>query len=47
MIYTDGSRDHNGKVGGGWCAVGNGAGSMVVGSVTTVFCFFFFFFIFT
>ena len=34
--YTDGSRDEDGRVGGGWYADGNGAGSVAVGEVATV-----------
>ena len=36
MVYTDGSRDSDGQVGGGWHAPGNGAGSVAVGSIATV-----------
>ena len=36
VVYTDGSRDGGGRVGGGWHAPGNGAGSVAVGSVATV-----------
>ena len=36
MVYTDGSRDSDGRVGGGWHAPGNGAGSVAVGSIATV-----------
>ena len=36
VVYTDGSRDSDGRVGGGWHAPGNGAGSVAVGSIATV-----------
>ena len=36
VVYTDGSRDGGGQVGGGWHAPENGAGSVTVGSITTV-----------
>ena len=36
MVYTDGSRDGDGRVWGGWHAPGNGAGSVAVGSIATV-----------
>ena len=36
VVYTDGSRDCDGQVGGGWHAPGNGAGSVAVGSIATV-----------
>ena len=36
MVYTDGSRDGDGQVGGGWRAPSNGAGSVVVGNIATV-----------
>ena len=36
MVYTDGSRDNDGRVGGGWHAAENGAGSVAVGSIATV-----------
>ena len=36
VVYTDGSRDGGGQVGGGWYATENGAGSVAVGSITTV-----------
>ena len=36
VVYTDSSRNDDGKVGGGWYATGNGAGSMAVGSIATV-----------
>ena len=36
VVYTDGSRDGDGRVGGGWHAPGNGAGSTAVGSIATV-----------
>ena len=36
VVYTDGSRDSGGRVGGGWHAPGNGAGSVAVGSIATV-----------
>ena len=35
VVYTDGSRDGDGRVGGGWHALGNGAGSTAVGSIAT------------
>ena len=36
MVYTDGSRDGDGRVTGGWHASGNEAGSTMVGSIATV-----------
>ena len=36
VVYTDGSRDSDGRVGGGWHAPGNGAGTVTVGSIATV-----------
>ena len=36
VVYTDGSRDEDGRVGGGWYANGNRAGSVAVGDVATV-----------
>ena len=36
VVYMDGSRDGGGRVGGGWYANGNGAGSVAVGNVVTV-----------
>ena len=36
VVYTDGSRDGGGQVGGGWYAPENGAGSVAVGSIATV-----------
>ena len=36
MVYTDGSRDSDGRVGGGWHALGNGAGSVEVSNIATV-----------
>ena len=36
VVYTDGSRDSDGRVGGRWHAPGNGAGSVAVGSIATV-----------
>ena len=36
VVYTDGSRDGDGRVRGGWHALGNGAGSIAVGSIATV-----------
>ena len=36
VVYTDGSRDSGGQVGGGWHAPQNGAGSVAVGSIATV-----------
>ena len=36
MVYTDGSRDSDGRVGGGWHAPGNGAGSVALCSIATV-----------
>ena len=36
VVYTDGSRDGDGRVGGGWHAPGLGAGSVAVGSIATV-----------
>ena len=36
VVYTDGSRDGGGQVGGGWYAPKNGAGSVAVGNITTV-----------
>ena len=36
VVYTDGSRDQEGRVGGRWYADGNGAGSVAVGLVATV-----------
>ena len=36
VVYTDGSRDNDGRVGGGWHAAENGAGSVAVGSIATV-----------
>ena len=36
VVYTDGSRDSDGRVGGGWHAPGNGAGSVAVGSIATM-----------
>ena len=35
-VYTDGSRDSDGRVAGGWHASGNGAGSVAVGNIATV-----------
>ena len=36
VVYTDGSRDNGGRVGGGGHALGNGADSVSVGSIATV-----------
>ena len=36
VVYTDGSRDGDGRVGGEWHAPQNGAGSVAVGSIATV-----------
>ena len=36
VVYTDGSRDGDGRIGGWWHASGNGAGSIPVGSIATV-----------
>ena len=36
VVYTDGRRDSDGRVGGGWHASGNGAGSVAVGNIATV-----------
>ena len=36
VVYTDGSRDSDGRVGGRWHASGDGAGSVAVGSIATV-----------
>ena len=36
VVYTDGSRASDGRVGGGWHAPGNGAGSVAVGNIATV-----------
>ena len=36
VVYTDSSKDGDGRVGGGWHAPGNGAGSVAVGSIATV-----------
>ena len=36
VVYTDGSRGSDCRVGGGWHAVGNGAGSVSVGSIATL-----------
>lgn len=36
VVYTDGSRDDGGRVGGGWYADDNGASSVAVGNVATV-----------
>lgn len=36
VIYTDGSRNQESRVGGGWYADGNGAGSEAVHTVVTV-----------
>ena len=36
VVYTDGSRDIGGQGGGRWYAPGNGAGSVAVGSIATV-----------
>ena len=36
VIYTDSSRDSDDRVGGGWHAPRNGAGSVAVGSIATV-----------
>ena len=36
VVYTDGSRDSDGRVGGGSHASGNGAGSVAVASIATV-----------
>ena len=36
VVYTDGSRDGDGRVRGGWHAPRNGAGSIAVGSIATV-----------
>ena len=36
VVYTDSRRDSDGRVGGGWHAPGNGAGSVTAGSIATV-----------
>ena len=36
VVYTDGSRDSDGRVRGGWYATGNGAGSVAVGNIAAV-----------
>ena len=36
VVYTDGSRDCDGRVGGRWHAPGNRAGSVAVGNIATV-----------
>lgn len=36
VAYMDGSRDDDGRVGGGWYADGNRAGSIAVGNVATI-----------
>ena len=36
VVYINGSRDSDGRVGGGWHASGNGAGSVTVGNIATV-----------
>ena len=36
VVYTDGSRNGDGRVGGGWHARGNGAGRVAVGNIATV-----------
>ena len=36
VVYTDGSRVSDGRVGGGWHAPGNGAGRVAVGYIATV-----------
>ena len=36
IVYIDGSRDEDGEVGGGWHAPGNGAGSVAVGNIATI-----------
>lgn len=36
VVYTDGSKNVGGRVGRGWYAHGNGAGSVAVGKVATV-----------
>ena len=36
VVYTDGSRDSDGRIGGWWDATGNGAGSVAVGDIATV-----------
>ena len=36
VVYTDGSRDGDGRVGGGWHAPENGAGRVAVGNIATV-----------
>ena len=36
VVYTDGSRESDGRVGGGWHAPGNRAGSVAVGNIATV-----------
>ena len=36
VVYTDGSRDRDGRVGGGWHAPGNASGSVAVGSIATL-----------
>ena len=36
VVYTDASRDPGGRVGGGWHAPGNRAGSVAVGNIATV-----------
>ena len=36
VVYTDGSGDNDGRVGGGWHGAGNGAGSVAVGTIATV-----------
>ena len=36
MVYTNGSRDQEGRVEGGWHADGNGPGSVAVGLIATV-----------
>ena len=36
VVYTDGSRDGGGRVGDGWHAPGNGARSVAVGNIATI-----------
>lgn len=36
VVYTDGSRNDDGRVGGRWHALGNGAGSVAVGIIAAV-----------
>ena len=36
LLFTDGSQDESGRVGGGWYSLRGGSGSVAVGTVATV-----------